>query len=132
MASSHTSSVSLGIDIPIYDGARKKGQIQQSQIDIERLSLQKSEFERGTDLQVQNARLQYVNAQKSLENREKSLDIVEDIYDKTSIKFKEGVGSSIELTQAEAQLYEAQSNYINALYDLLISKTDLDIALGKL
>jgi len=126
------SSVSLGINIPIYDGARKKGQIQQAQVDLEKVELQKSEFERAMNMQVQNARLQYMNASKTLKNREKSLSIVEDIYDKTSIKFSEGVGSSIELTQAEQQLFEAQGNYINALYDLLISKTDLDIALGNI
>ena len=81
---------------------------------------------------MQNARLQYINAKKTLKNREKALSIVEDIYEKTSIKFREGVGSSIELTQAEAQLYESQSQHINALYDLLTSKTDLDIALGNI
>jgi len=84
------------------------------------------------DMQVSNARLQYINALETLQNREKSLEIVEDIYNKTQIKFREGIGSSIELTQAESQLYEAQANRINALYDLLISKTDLDIALGNI
>lgn len=126
------SSVSLGINIPIYDGEMKKGQVQQARLDLERVKVQKSEFERSVYLQVQNARLQYENARKTLENREKSLDIIEDIYNKTLIKFREGVGSSIELTQAESQLYEAQGKYINALYDLLVSKTDLDIALGNI
>lgn len=126
------SSVSLGINVPIYDGAMKKGQVQQAKLDLEKVKIQKSEFERSVELQVKNARLQYINARKTLENRQSALKIVEDIYNKTSIKFKEGVGSSVELTQAEAQLYETQANYINALYDLLISKTDLDIALGKI
>lgn len=126
------SSVSLGIDIPIFDGNMKSGQVQQAKIDVEKIKLQRADFERSVYLQTNNARLQYVNAKKTLTNREKALEIVEDIYNKTSIKFREGVGSSIELTQAEAQLYEAQANYINALYDLLISKTDLDIALGNI
>ncbi len=126
------ASVSLGVNIPIYDGDMKKGQIQQAKIDLDRIDIQQSEFERSLNLHVQNARLQYINAKKTLKNREKALSIVEDIYEKTSIKFREGVGSSIELTQAESQLYEAQSQHINALYDLLISKTDLDIALGNI
>ena len=126
------ASVSLAVNIPIFDGNMKKGQVQQAKIEIDKIKLQKSEFERAMELQVRNARLQYINARKTLENREKSLELVEDIYNKTSIKFREGVGSSIELTQAESQLYEAQANHINALYDLLISKTDLEIALGNL
>jgi outer membrane protein TolC len=83
-------------------------------------------------MQVKTSRLKYINAKKTLNNRLNSLAIIEDIYNKTQIKFKEGVGSSIELTQAESQLFDAQASYINALYDLLISKTDLDIALGNI
>jgi len=126
------ASVSLGINVPIYDGNQKKGQIQQAKIEQERLDIQKSEFERGVTLQVRTAQMQYVNAKKTLQNRERALEIVQSIYDKTQIKFKEGVGSSIEVSQAESQLFSAQANLINALYDLLITKTDLDIALGNI
>ena len=76
--------------------------------------------------------MQYINAKKTLKNRERALEIVQGIYDKTQIKFKEGVGSSLEVSQAESQLFSAQANHINALYDLLITKTDLDIALGNI
>ena len=67
-----------------------------------------------------------------LENRKKALAMNESIYDRTKIKFTEGVGSSIEVTQAENSLYSAQNQYISALYDLLQAKVDLDIALGTL
>jgi outer membrane protein TolC len=42
------------------------------------------------------------------------------------------VGSSIEVTSAETSLKESQNNYINALYDLLINKVNVDRALGKI
>jgi outer membrane protein TolC len=58
--------------------------------------------------------------------------MTQSIYDRTQIKFNEGVGSSVEITQAEGALYQAQSEYISALYDVLQSKVDLDIALGDL
>ena len=72
------------------------------------------------------------NRKTSLENRKRALELSENIYNKTKIKFTEGVGSSVEVMQAEASLYESQTNYINALYDLLIAKTDLDIAKGEI
>ncbi|NNE26363.1 MAG: TolC family protein [Saprospiraceae bacterium] len=124
--------VSLGITLPIFDGLMKKGQVQQAKIELDKIDVQKSEFERAIDLQVANAKLQYINARKTLQNRRSSLEIVQSIYDKTIIKFNEGVGSSVEVTQAEQQLYEAQGNYVNALYELLVTKTDLEIALGNI
>lgn len=127
-----TGYVSLGINMPIFDGLQKKGQIQQAKIVLDKIDIQKYEFERAVNLEVSNARLNYINSKKTLDNVRKNLTIITSIYDKTMIKFKEGVGSSVEVTQAETQLLEIQRLYINALYDLLISKTDLDIALGKI
>jgi len=122
----------LNLNIPITDGKLKKSKIAQTKLDIEKTNLQKQEYERGIALQVQNHFVSYQNAKVTLDNTKRSLDLVQSIYDKTLVKFKEGVGSSIEVTQAESQLFEAQANYINALYDLLITKTDLDIALGNI
>lgn len=122
----------LALNIPITDGKLKKSSIQKAELELEKNNLLKSEFERSIDLKAKTAYNNFLTAKKTLENRKRSLDIVQSIYDKTQIKFKEGVGSSIEVTQAEMQLFDAQSKYINALYDLLNSKTELDIALGKL
>ena len=122
----------LSVNVPITDGKRKKSLIQQAEIDLKKIDVQLAEFERGMDMQVQNSLNNFETARKTLLNRKESLDIVQRIYDKTLIKFKEGVGSSLEVTQAENQLFSAQGQYTTALYELLTTKTDLDIALGKL
>ena len=122
----------LAINVPIYDGNLKKSQIQQAEIEFEKTNLLKGEFERSVKLQVKSAYSNFLIARKNLESRKRTLEIIEGIYDKTLVKFKEGVGSSIEVTQAETQLFDAQALHVNAIYDLLNSKTDLDIALGKL
>ena len=50
----------------------------------------------------------------------------------TRIKYKEGVGSNIEVLNAETSFREAQTNYFASLYDFLIAKVDQDKALGRL
>ncbi len=122
----------LALNIPITDGKRKKGLIQQAEIEMEKTEIQKQEYERGIRMQVQTNRLQHINAKKTLENTKRILEVNEEIYETAQIKFREGVGSSLEVTQAENSLFDAQAQYINALYQLLITKTDLDIALGEL
>ena len=122
----------LGINIPIYDGGEKSARIQKAKINIDKVDLQMDEFRRTMNMQVFNARQAMINAQSTVENTRVALDINERIYDKTQIKFREGVGSSVELTQAEASLYQAQGAYISALYELITARTDLDIALGTL
>lgn len=127
-----TGVLGFSINVPIYDGGTKKAKIQKVKINMEKVELQKEEFRKGMLLQVRNAEAAYANAKRMLSNRKKALDMTQSIFDRTKIKFREGVGSSIEVTQAESSLYQAQTRYINALYDLLQAKVDLDIALGKI
>ncbi len=128
----HGTLVGLNLNIPIFDGFERRADLQSARINMERVALETKEFERGITLSVVNARTQFVNAQKTIEARKKTIALAEKIYETTQIKYREGVGSSVELRQAENELYDAQDNYIDALYDLLVTKIDLDIALGEL
>jgi len=127
-----TNVVGVSLNVPIFDGWEKKGQLQQARVDLEKTKLKRIEFERGVTLEAQNSYVIYLNAIQTVENRRNSLDLAQRIYDTTQIKYREGVGSSVEVTQAESELYGAQANYINALYDLVVARTDVEIALGNL
>lgn len=127
-----TGLLGFSVNIPIYDGGEKSAKIQKVKLNIEKTNIQKTEFSRAMNLQVRNSQIALSNAKRNLTNRKKALDMNQSIYDRTKIKFNEGVGSSVEVTQAEGSLYQAQAEYISALYDVLQSKVDLDIALGKL
>ena len=124
--------VGVSLNVPIFDGFNRKAKLQRAHIETEKTLINKSEFERGMELTVRNARIQYINARETVKSRQNSLDLAEKIFDTSNIKYDAGVGSSLERSQAEADLYTAQNNYINALYDLIVAKTDLDIALGKI
>lgn len=125
-------TLGLRARIPIYDGGFTKSKIQQKKIEIEKREIELAEFDRAMHLQVMNAQSNFENAKLALDNAKKVLALNEKIYDKANIKYKEGVGSSVELTQAESSLYQSQALYINALYDLLTTKTEIDIATGDI
>lgn len=125
-------TVGLRARIPIYDGGFTKSKIEQKKIEIEKRNIELEEFDRAMKLQVLNAYRNFENAKLSLDAAKKVLALNEKIFSKAQIKYKEGVGSSVELTQAEGSLYTSQAQYINALYDLLTTKTEIDIATGEI
>ncbi len=127
-----TSLVGLTLSVPIYDGSEKSAQIQRAKISRDQHALTIQNVERAIELEVYNARLAFQNALKSVRSTEDNLALAERIYETTQIKYREGVGSSLEVSQAESDLYHSQSNYINALYDLLVAKVDVESALGTL
>ena len=126
-----TAIAGFKIHVPIFDGFNRKAQYQRASIELDKLRLQMQEFERGMQLEVTTARITVNNARTTLDASKRNLDLAQRIYDQSQLKFKGGVGSSLEINQAETSFIQAQSSYINALYTLLVAKTDLDKALGK-
>ncbi len=117
--------------INIWDSGQRKAKVERAQLALMNLKLQRNDVERGMTLQVMNARITYVNAQKRFESQQKNLALAERIYNTTQIKYKNGVGSSLETSTAEQQLYQSQFNVRSAQYDLIVAQRTLQTALGK-
>ncbi|MCP4443528.1 MAG: TolC family protein [Aureispira sp.] len=126
-----TTIIGATLNIPIFDGLEKSAKIQKTKIERDKISLQIKDFKRGTELEVTNARAVYINAKQRLASQEKNVALAEKILGVTKTKYKEGVGSSLEITQAEQELYRTQANYMNALYDVVAATVDLNKSLGK-
>jgi len=126
------SFVGAGLSVPIYDGGRRKAQISQAKLELEKVDVQLKMFEYGMDLEIKNARENLSNAQATANAREKNLKLAERIYNVTLTKYKEGVGSTVETSMAERELYNAQSAFTEALFDVLNASLDLKKATGNL
>lgn len=71
-----------------------------------------------------------VNLEK-LEVQEANLALAQEVIDATTAKFSEGIGSNLELVDAEQSYKVAEVNYLTALYNAIVAKIDLDKAIGK-
>lgn len=126
-----TTVAGVNLNVPIFDGLDRSAKIQRARISLEKTQVERELFIRGAELEARNARIALENARKTALARKKSLDLAERIYETTQIKYREGVGSSIELSQAETAVFDSQARYIEALYNLVIAQSDLKQALGK-
>lgn len=123
--------VGVTLNVPIFDGWDKKAKIERAKLTREINQNQQNTLIRSIELEVTNARAAYTTALKSLEAQQRNLELAERIYNTTQIKYREGVGSSLEVNQAEQSLYTAQGNQIQALYNVAVAKYDLLTALGQ-
>ena len=125
-------SVGLKLVVPIFDGFLKRSKINQSKYKIEQIDNQLSFLERSIDLQINQSVVDYSNSKESLEITSKNLYLALSIYNASEKKYKEGVGSNLEVLNANAGLKQAQNNYYNAVYEVIISKINLEKTLGTL
>jgi len=129
--SSPTSIAGLSLSIPIFDGLMKRAKIQQAKLDVQNVIHQQDLMTNAIDFQLKAAKENYYNSLENIKSRQKNKELAEYIFNTAKEKYKEGVGSSLEIIQAEQSLQDSQQNYLRALYDFVIAKLDVEIALGK-
>lgn len=126
------STAGLSLQIPVFDGGLKKYQIAQKRITLQKAQNSGELLRNSIDLQIRQSSITLNNGFQTLQTQQRNRDLAQEIVRVTRIKYKEGVGSNIEVLNAETSLREAQTNYFASLYDFLIAKVDQDKALGRL
>ena len=86
----------------------------------------------GIDLEIKQNTIVYENALKSLDAQSRNMKLAENVARVTKIKYQQGVGTNLEVVDAESALREAQINYYSAMYDAIVSRVDLIRAYGKI
>jgi outer membrane protein TolC len=122
--------IGLTLNIPIFSGFQQLNKIRQARIEVQKSKNNLEAAENGINLQIEQAQAQYNNGLESLTNQTSNIELAQEVLRVSKIKYEAGVGSSIEVTQAQTALREAENNYIQALFTVLISKVDLEAALG--
>ena len=124
--------VGLRMKIPIFDGLQKHRAVQQREAKLDKVHNSYELLKNSIDLEIQQTRVTYTNSVDFMNVQMENVKISEEVYNVTKTKYQQGVGSNIEVINADADYKEAQTNFFTALYSALLSKVDYDKALGKL
>ena len=122
----------LRANLPIFDGLRKSNQIQQKKIQLQQLDNSKTLVKNQIDMEQSQSLLSFNANVETLKSQKENLELADEVYRVSVIKYQQGVGSNIEVINADASLKEAQTNYYAALYDALIASVDLEKSYGKI
>ncbi len=125
-----TGVVGLGMKIPIFDSGLTNAKTKQGKLDLQKTRNDLENFERAAALQFQVSNTNFVSSLADEQIAKKTLVLSEKIYKTTTVKFKEGVGSSFELVQSEQDLIQNQLKQIQTTLNVLTHKADLDKAMG--
>jgi outer membrane protein TolC len=126
------SNINLNLAVPIFNGFVTKSKIQQSRIDLRKTENQIDALKNSIDREVASAKNNFTSALERLNVQRRNQSLAEQVYQNTKKKYEIGTGSQIEINVAQTDLKAAQTNYITALYDAVISKIDYLQATGKL
>jgi outer membrane protein TolC len=127
-----TSLVGLKLSLPIISGGQRIYKIKNARLEVQKSTNDLANLQNGINLEINQAKTSFLNGLQSLENQKRNMELSKEVLRISKVKYEQGVGSSLEVTAAETSLKESQNNYINALYESLINKVNLDRALGRI
>jgi outer membrane protein len=127
-----SSSIALRINVPIFDGFAKAARVQTAKLQLEQTNNNLKNLELSIDREISETRISLQSAIATMEYQKKNMALAEDVYNQTKLKYEQGLGSNLEITNSQAELTAAQNNYYAALYDAIVAKVDFLRSTGKL
>ena len=123
--------VGVSLNIPIFTSGMRSSKVSQARFDLEKSRLNKDNTGQGLIMEFETAQSNYQTVFSNYTINKESMALSKKVYDKTVIKYKEGVATSFELTQNQNQYLTSESNYYNSVLSLLNAKAKLDRILGS-
>lgn len=125
-----SSLFGVSLSVPIFSSGMRSASTQRAQINLEKAQDDLIEIEQNLKLQIASAKSDYQFAIDEYENKKLNLNLAERIEVKNQTKFFEGISTSFDLRQAQAQLYSAQQEFLQSMLDVITKKATLETVLN--
>jgi outer membrane protein TolC len=126
------SIAGLQISVPIFASGQRYHKIKKARINLEKARTTKEMVTDQLLLQEKQLRYNLVNANQQYISQKDNIDVSKRVYASMENKFRQGMASSLELTQANTLYLQSENNYITSLMSLLQTKLALDKLLNNL
>lgn len=124
--------VGLELSLPIFSGFKTTSKVQQAEIEKMQVQTQLENTKEVIRSEIKVSLTNVAEAKKRIDVQRRTVQTAERSYAITRSRRAQGIGSQLELTDSELQLNQAKTNYLQAVYDYLAARVDLEKALGRI
>lgn len=123
-------SFAATISIPLFSGFSSPNQVAEARANLRNLQAQEENLKLNIRLEGEQAYLSLKEADERIRVAEKAVAQAQENFELATGRYQVGVGSPLEVTDAEVLLANARANHIQALYDYKVSEARIDKAMG--
>jgi outer membrane protein len=120
------SNVGVNLTVPIFSSFARKSRTAQAKIAFEQAQTQQTEVAQMLKLGYEKAKSDFDFSIEEYATAKSNLNLAERIEKKQQIKFKEGLSTSFEFSEAQRQLYATQQTYLQSMVDIINKKAALE------
>ncbi len=119
----------VNLSVPIWSSGMRANKVRQAELTLDQVRVNMKATEQRLLAEAEERAQKAVTAEESYRSELAGLDLARRIVERTSIKFTNGMASSIELNQDQSQYLQVQQLYIQRLAELLLARVELRRAL---
>jgi len=126
-----TYSLSAVLGIPLYDGGTTRAKIKEAQSDLRSQLITQGQLQENVSVEVRQALSNINDAQTRASSAGLGAQQAAEAYRLARVRYQNGIGTILDVVNAQAQLAQARSNLVNAQYDYQTSLAQLTRAIGS-
>ena len=126
-----SKQVGLRVTFPLFSGFGRDARIDQKHAALRQAEVQTRVAADQAEVQLRNLMDEVTEARERTAGQRLAVSQAQRGYEIASAQYREGLGSQLELTDAEVALRQSEFNYAQAVYDYLATRARLDEAAGQ-
>jgi outer membrane protein TolC len=124
------SYIGASLQLPIFTGFWRTNSLQRAKLQEQLIDLSITNAKSNIYTQYTTALANYKGNLYNLEELKINVTMAKDVYSVVNLQYRQGIVPYLNLITAESNLVSAETSYINATFQLLISKVNLEQAMG--
>lgn len=120
------SNLGVSLNVPLFSSLGRSAKTQQAKLALEQAQTTQLQTEQMLKLQYIKAKSEFEFSIEEYNTAKSNLNLAERIEKKQQIKFKEGLSTSFEFTEAQRQLYANQQNYLQTMANIISKRAALE------
>src|ERR1700674_659274 len=126
-----TYTATASLKIPIWQGGRTEGDIQQSDATLSQRRAEYEDLKGQIESDVRSAYLDLQASASQVEVAQRNVDVNKEALDLTKQKAEAGVIDNVQFVQAQEQVTDAEFDFITAVFAFNVAKLSLARAIGR-
>jgi outer membrane protein TolC len=121
----------LTLSYPIFDGFRRAGTVGVAKVDLAKAKLRRQGLAKNVSLEVEQARNDFIEATERLQAQEETVGQAQRGLEIANLRYESGVGTQLEVLDAQLELTTARINAESARHDRLVARAQWRRAMGE-
>ena len=124
-------NLGFALNVPIFDGLATRAAVRQAEVGLKQTQLGKQQMTDAIELEVRSAYLNLLEAKTLIDVQRETVEQAQESVRIANLRYENGMITSVELTDAQLALSQAEVNRLQSLHDYAVGIARLEKAIGQ-